>query len=144
MSWAPLCLKQVAPFTNMSPVPYVMTMEAELSWASPVILQVGMDVPSAHWTQRARAWFLTSMLTVQFSSGLTYISFLLLLQSTAVWTLEGDTKKEPVILELPGEECGLWCQTNLGLSPTSNLCCCVISGKSLTFSDPLYSFGKCV
>lgn len=28
-----------------------------------------------------------------FSLGLTYISFLPLLQSTAVWTLEGDTRK---------------------------------------------------
>lgn len=98
-SWASLCLKEAGQLDKECPLLSITPMEPKLSEALLVILGVDMDVPSADWTETRAA---------PFYSGLTYISFLRLPpQSTAVWTLEGDTRKSWFILLLPGSEVSL-------------------------------------
>lgn len=97
-----LCLKEAGQFDNMCPLLYITTMEPKLSGALLIILRAGMDVPSADWTE-TRGLLLAVVSAAPFYSGLTYISFLPLPpQSTAVWTLEGGTRKSQFILLLPG------------------------------------------
>lgn len=45
----------------MSPVLYVVAMASEVSGAVWIIFQVGVGVPSANWTQRARGSSLASV-----------------------------------------------------------------------------------